>query len=268
MRDPIAVLASALVMPHIPHPTSCGESPVLLGARSIRPILALGLLLVLVDASLALFWNGRHAVPYPLNPLLLVNEERSVMTWLTIGLTFSFGITCLALGLMERRKGWHAVGGLFLFLSLDDQILFHERVGAFVERRIGGEHAYGWIVVLAPVFAVLGVFAFLFLSRRFAEEAHGRRCVAIAFAGMGISLFLEAVEKRLLQSGPQIGGFKLSGYLISLEEFSELLAPTLLFACATSAIERRMREPRFTARPRYDECRLTARGLTRTRRAS
>ncbi len=212
-----------------------------LADRALRPLLGLGLLLVVVHGLLVLLWGGKQTVPAPWNPLLLVNTERSVMTWVTIGLTFCFGAACLALGRLEGRRGWYGVAALFLFLSLDDQGMLHELIGGFAKRRMGSEHAHPWVVVLGPLFALAGILAFRWLWRTVAGETFLRRRILIAFAALGSSLFLELVHKKLQQSGIGFAGHSLAGYSLPVEEFLEFLAPALLLTVAAGLLERALR---------------------------
>ena len=42
---------------------------------------------------------------------------------------FALGVLCIVLGALRRRRGWQLSGAFFLFLSMDDAAMIHERIG-------------------------------------------------------------------------------------------------------------------------------------------
>lgn len=219
----------------------------LLAERLLRPILVLGVVLALAHVWVALTWRGRHTTPHEIVPVLTMNSEQGILTWLTVSLTFAVGVSAFALGTLERRGAWFAVGALFLFLSADDHAMLHERVGWLAPSSIRSTGVYAWILVLGPVFAVLGLLCLRWLWRAFSGDPRGRRRVCTAFACMALALLLELVEKALADSGLRLRGFTADRFTIPLEELLELSAPTLLFATFGARLEHGLatqRDPR------------------------
>ena len=184
-----------------------------------------------IHAGLELTWRFRHAIPAELREVFLINQEQSIATWLTVFMTALLGLLCLSRGLATRRRGWYVVGGLFLYLSMDDATMLHERVGWIANGQLGDGFSFRWVQVLGPVFAVAGLLAFAFLWREFRGCTKARLRMLAAFAMLGSSLVVEVFEKFFTQSGMRFRGLPVSRYTIWLEECAELLAPALLLSC-------------------------------------
>jgi hypothetical protein len=220
------------------------SSGISLTERLLRPIFAFGGLLAGVHVWVELTWRGRHSTPNELVPVLAMNSEQGIVTWLTVSLTFAVGACAVGLGALERRRAWFAVGALFLYLSADDHAMIHERIGWLVQGSFGSTGIYAWILVLGPVFAVLGLLCLHWLWRALSEDPRGRRRACTAFACMAVALLFELAEKALADSGLRLRGFTANRYTIPLEELLELAAPALLLATFGARLEHRLAERR------------------------
>ena len=185
-----------------------------------------------IHALLDLTRKFRTALPGPLREVFLIHMEQSIATWLTVFVTAAVGMLCISAGIKSARRGWYGVGALFLYLSMDDAVGLHERVGWVIEGRIGQDgFSFRWIQFMGPFIAVAGVAAFAFLWRRFRRCARGRVYLLMAFGMLGTALGFEVFEKFLDESPMRLRGFVLAKYSILLEECCELMAPMLLLAC-------------------------------------
>src|SRR5262249_27092186 len=110
-----------------------------------RAILGAGLVLVAAHCALELTWHFHGAVPAALRPLLMAHEDQGILSWLTIATSAALGLACVAVGALERRRGWHLVGALFLFLSMDDATMLHERVGWLAQSWFDGVEIFAWV---------------------------------------------------------------------------------------------------------------------------
>lgn len=206
--------------------------------RFARAVLIAGLLLTLVSASLQLSWSIKPAVPKPLQDLLIVNRDISILSWLTLTVMFVLGLSCLAAARLDRRPGWLPIGALFLFLSMDDCTTLHERLGWLLESAKGDSPVYWWLRVLGPILAVLGLFTFGYLWRRFADDLRARVTTLAGFGCLALALGCELVERRLAHSPWRLRGFPLARYTVHVEELLELVGPMLILIPIGVLLER------------------------------
>ena len=186
-----------------------------------------------------------------------IAREDGVASWFGTMQTWMVGLTAILLYLVQRhdlakptwrRLGWLIVGGVLLYLAMDDGAEFHERVGTAVTHWFGDPDSdgpglsffpsYVWQVVFLPLLSAFAVFVLFFVYRELEVRADRLLVVASLFLlvlavaldfteGLDIEHALNA--QRFLVEGfgwPQNG---VRHYAKAFEEFIEMLAMTLLW---------------------------------------
>lgn len=211
-------------------------------ALGICLILEAGILILDVGQHLAEVWYIEH-----IQDISNVLLENSVGTWFSVVLNALVGIAALAVALVGRHTGragskslaWGVIGVFFLYVSLDDHLVLHERLAGGVGRMMLTHQpsesfsflTYEWIYLLAPLFVLFGLFMLVFLFRELAAGwyrallvlALGLWAVAVgmdAWEGMGLPY--EAAQQTL-----GWGELKFRHAVMLVEEMLELLGSTL-----------------------------------------
>lgn len=210
------------------------------------PFVVASLGLIGVNLVLLVVRRARPLVPDELWPVVQVSHDQSLHSWLTILATSLAGVVAILTGAVERARTWKALGALLLALSADDFVRGHERLGQAVYPVLGERTSiYGWVIVLGPVLAALGLGLF-FSIVRLLETAADRRRVFAGFAALGVALGLEVLEGPIDELGIVWRGFNVSAYGQLVEEFLELLGPALLL----EVVSRRLFSRRCAPPPR------------------
>jgi hypothetical protein len=105
--------------------------------------------------------------------------ENSFGTWFSIVQNFSVAVAALVIALHYRFRsiqrfkffGWLLITLFFAYISLDDHLVLHERMGGsmpvFVSwltgKKIVNLPTYGWIFLFGPLFGAFGIFFLIFL---------------------------------------------------------------------------------------------------------
>ena len=173
-------------------------------------------------------WRYQYSLPMPVRELLIVNKEISILSWLSIVVMFVLGLACLAAGRLERRRAWYPIAALFIYLSMDDSTTLHERIGWLLTGANGDSPVYWWVRVLGPILAVLGLFTFAFLWKRYAGNLRSRLTTFAGFGCLGLALLCEILERFFHNSNLRWRGFSIERYTMHLEEFCELVGPVLI----------------------------------------
>jgi hypothetical protein len=193
-----------------------------------RRAAAIGAVLIATYAGFRLVWRFRYSLPEPLEPLIDVSSEVSVLSWLSVVAMALLGLISWRARRIEGRRSWLVVAAVFLFLSADDAITLHEHVGWTVARHAPNDRIFDWLLAYAPLLAVAGAASFLVLWNASREHARHRALVVVAFACLGAALGLELLERELVESGRTWRGIELYRHTMPVEEYLELLAPLLL----------------------------------------
>lgn len=174
------------------------------------------------------------------------DEDFSAPSWAGISATFVAGTGALLLGLVLRRGVFYALAGLFTFLSFDDFMRVHEKIGEVgTVVGISEEEELGrviWPLLFLPLLAAGA--ALIWIA---ANQFSGRASWLIR-AGLFLlasAIVLEASSSALFQLGYEHGSW-LYQIEVVLEEGSELVGwtwiATALLAVACLALDRRERE--------------------------
>jgi hypothetical protein len=102
------------------------------------------------------------------------DEDFSAASWGSIAATFGAAFAALLLGLVLRHRFFVALAALFAFLSFDDFMRIHERVGE-IGLRLGAESEWEigrviWPLIFLPLFSAAAVLLWL-AAGRFARPA-------------------------------------------------------------------------------------------------
>jgi hypothetical protein len=176
-------------------------------------VLAVAGVAVQTVVDLVVHWGFDHDVW-----ALLADSDESVFAWASIVATFAaaLGALLLSFAVRDGRALLWFVAAAAAFLSLDDFVQIHERLG----ERAGGQDQEGWepgrLVWPALFFPLL---AALFLAlRRVAARLGGRagRLVLI-----GLALFAAAIALELASAGIVRAGYGGGTTLYELEVVAE-----------------------------------------------
>lgn len=165
-------------------------------------------------------------------PVFDLSQEKSVGTWFTTLLLVAAALSAAALAAVSPsrsavRRGWLALAGLIVLLSLDEVVAMHERVGAIVQRAMNLPGAL-FLVWVVP--AVLIVLAFGYWQRAFFAQlprALRKRLLLAGATYVGAAAGLEVVESAIAVGG-HFNTVAFS-FVEVIEEVLELLAVTWAF---------------------------------------
>lgn len=187
-------------------------------------------------SSLYINFAGRQ---YPLNIRTLFNitREDSLSNMFSSLQMLFVAIAALRIYFLKRKQrlvnyGWFAVAGFFSYMTVDDAIALHERVGFFFKESIAHLEysSYNWHVVFGPFFFIAGIFLLTFLWRQMPKQ---RMLIILA-----LSLYVVAVGMDVLEGqnasiygflGQEVGLHKVRVLHISkgIEETIEMLGTSL-----------------------------------------
>lgn len=165
-------------------------------------------------------------------PLFDFNEERSVPTWFSCWLLMMSAALLGVIATAQRQEGlphlwWATLALVFVYLSLDEALSFHERLNRPVRELLGTSGAlyYAWVIPYA-LFAL----AFLFFSlrplRALPTETRRRLVLAGALFVCG-AMGMEVVGSALV-TGNHMQITLRSDLAMTLEEVLELSGAIVL----------------------------------------
>jgi len=206
-----------------------GEAPLLTSrAKRVPPLVlvfGIGGLAIAVAAVGAFVVGGEW-------DLLKVGEESNLPTWFSSIQLFMIGLVLATIALRDierhRPETWTlaAVPLLFVFLSLDEVAMFHERIGNLIQAETGlgsGWRTGPWMFFFLPLIGLLAVVA----AWQFWPYLRGRR-EAIGLFGVGLAvLVFAAVGLEFTANFVAEGSLAHKG-LGFAEEYGEMVAATLM----------------------------------------
>lgn len=157
--------------------------------------------------SMALRFGLGRDYAFGLVPLLDLNDERSVGTWVTVALLLGCAQIAVLCGLAARRRGehwqrnWWLLAAVLTALSVDEVATMHEDLIPPLRSGFGlsGVLYYGWVIPLVAAGAV-----FLLVQLRFLRHLGrptGLRLVAAGGVYVSGAAGLELVQSVLAESG-------------------------------------------------------------------
>lgn len=167
----------------------------------------------------------------------------ALSAWLICAINRYHGISGL------RRFGWLLVALFFTYMAIDDGAAVHERLGSAFKQREGGSVgfvSYPWQMLLAPLFAAMGVFLFVFLWFELPRTVDRARVFgALTCFAIAVSMdFVEGMDDGYawLVETFDWDNSTIRHFSKSVEEFIEMLGMTLFLVTFLAQIARRGRE--------------------------
>jgi hypothetical protein len=198
-------------------------------SRSLWPLLLLAAALSATDAFLGLTYPGRRLAADGWLAWFRGAAEGTVPTLFTVAVTMGAGLGCWRQP-GPARGSWRLLGSLLCYLAIDDLLMLHERIGAYVHPWFADTGVYGWVLVLGPLFGLVAGFAAWRLWGVLAAEPARRRRLLVGFAVLGLALVCEGLENQAVGSSWRLRGIELLAYSLWIEESFELLGAVLLFS--------------------------------------
>lgn len=218
----------AIIIESQEHPTASGAGR--RGWGDVRPAVVALIVLLTVDVLVLLLELANRASGY-FFPLLLLEAEGNVPTWVLTVQLYTAGLGALVLGWSTRGTGrlaWWVIALSFAFLSLDDATGLHERIS---ENLGAGAGSGIWAVVYLPP-ALLALVAFLYAARDLMLRFPPARLLLLAGVGLG---FLTVVLDAVFLAGADTS-LSLTQVGIVSEEIIELFAASLFVGAVLTAV--------------------------------
>lgn len=168
------------------------------------------------------------------------SREQTVGTWYASSLLLVAAGLLAVVAATERAGGgsggrhWWGLAGVFVFLSGDEAIGIHERLGDWVGRRIAGDGVLRWEWVIPYAIFALGVAA-IYLPFLLRLPARTRHLFLLAGAlYVGGALVLEGVQAQVVETYGT--GTVANTVLASVEEAAELAGVIVLIYALLSRL--------------------------------
>ncbi len=158
--------------------------------------------LIFLHVKLAL-----HATPTvrALGQAFDITREASIATYWSCLLAFGAGLACLFVAKLLRRngssklrhRGWCFAGVVFVCLSIDDAIAFHEKIGAITSlglMRSLNYPSYPWHVTVAPIVIIGLLLAAIVIWREVRKIEGLTTMLLLALGCFAVALGLDIVE--------------------------------------------------------------------------
>ncbi len=141
--------------------------------------------------------------------LFRLQQEQSLPTWYSVVLLLGCGVVLLTISEWEmsrrgpRRTAWLVLGLIFVAMSIDEQVGFHETTGAYLGTVVetGGFLQFAWVIPGSIFAAVVGLNywrSFRSLPRLYLALFFGAGAIYVSGA-----LFAEMLEGFLVSKGYQ-----------------------------------------------------------------
>jgi hypothetical protein len=225
--------------------------------RTVRVALVLTAVFGLLHAWMQLTWRGRHVTPESLRSWFNLLDDYSIPSWFGWWCFFAAGYGCIRWSRAQRASVRRQLGqglpvaapvrrrvtcsllvGLFFcYLGLDDMLMLHEQLGAWIAAHWHEHFAYAWVLVIGPVFVAVGAWAFVTCWRGLHDDRGAQLRLFAGFACLGVSMVLELFEAQTKGSGLRLRGLPLVEYSQFVEEMVEFIGPILVFSATAGAAE-------------------------------
>ena len=186
----------------------------------------------------------RYSSSSAIRRMFNITREDGMATLFAVIQTLAAGLTCWIIWLLGRkhpyksgtyRVGWFVLALFFTYMAIDDGALVHERLGTAYRKEIatGPLPSYGWQMVVAPFFILMGgvVFAFLWTVDR---RPVSRLLLLAGLGSLAVAMGIDYVEgtpdgheffaRLFAMDKKTVTHFAKAG-----EEFIEMLGITLLW---------------------------------------
>ena len=212
--------------------------------------------LTLVYLDLTINWL-RWSEYGPIRRLFNITREDGLASWFAVTQTVFVALTAWILWAINRKHalsssrliGWLIVAIFFTYMAVDDGAVVHERLGSAFKASEGGQvnfMSYPWQLLLAPVFAAMGLFLVVFLRREMPRPSDRVRIMA-AITCFAVAMYMDFIEGMDGGYDKLVEIFSWSDETIrhfakSIEEFIEMLGMTLFLITFLGQIAHRTKE--------------------------
>ena len=212
--------------------------------------------LSLVYLDLTINWL-RWSEYGPIRRLFNTTREDGLASWFAVTQTVFVALTAWVLWAINRKQvlsyprqiGWFIVALFFTYMAIDDGAVVHERLGSAFKASEGGQvnfMSYPWQLLLAPVFAAMGLFLVVFLRREMPRSSDRVRIMG-AITCFAVAMYMDFIEGMDGGYDRLIEIFDWSDETIrhfakSIEEFIEMLGMTLFLITFLGQIAHRTKE--------------------------
>ena len=143
--------------------------PIVLNERPVRRVLlAAAAGVALLGLAAELVHQLAPSVRSPVLPMFSLSVEANFPTWYASALLFGCGLALLLIAAGVKQSGarfhrhWALLGGLFLYMSLDEAVELHEHLGELWE--LHGVLYFSWVIPAAGIVLGLGLAYLPFLK--------------------------------------------------------------------------------------------------------
>lgn len=190
----------------------------------------------------------------PIRRLFNTTREDGLASWFAVTQTVFVALTAWILWAINHKQalscprqiGWFVVAFFFTYMAIDDGAVLHERLGSVFKASKGGQidfMSYPWQVLLAPVFAAMGLFLVMFLRHEMRRPSDRIRIMG-AITCFAVAMYMDFIEGMDGGYNKLIEIFNWSDETIrhfakSIEEFIEMLGVTLFLTTFLGQIAQR-----------------------------
>ena len=193
-------------------------------------------------------WTIQRRTPMAVKNWFDLRNDYSLPSWFGFLCLSAAGIACLRWGQRSGRRGILTTGVLFLFLTVDDLLMLHERIGGLFAESLSRTGTYAWVLVLVIPLCLSGLVAAWSCWSALAGDRPARRMLFGGFACLGTSMVIEAFEQKVTHSGLRWRELDLVLYTQVVEETLEMVGPLLVAWAAAEAWRRPPQRPRRAPR--------------------
>jgi len=160
-----------------------------------------------------------------------IEEEANFPTYFSTMLLLAAAFLLAVIARIQRLAGnrmatrWGVLAAIFVFMSLDESIGFHELVGRRMPNldALGGTLHYAWVVPAAIAVVIVGLYFLPFLAKL--PNPHRRWFIVSGFVYVGGALGVELAESAIAaRTGDETWPYQL---VATLQESMEMLGVSL-----------------------------------------
>lgn len=184
-------------------------------------------------------YNEKQGQIYEISNRFDFDDEVSVPTWFSQMLLFAIASCGFLLAYMQRARApklfWSLVGGIGVFMSLDEGASLHELVLQIVHLKFLGEVSpvltdNAWLILL-PFIAATALSLLYYMTKLLPRQT-------IMLCIVGGSIYLGgAVVIDIIYSASAANTFMHKGVLVAIEEVSELIGSAIILFAFMQYIE-------------------------------
>lgn len=205
--------------------------------RLTSVLLVAAIVLVLANIA-AIAWLANQPDPDVESfRLVILDYEANLPTWFsTMLLALAAVLFRLHAGAAERRdqRYWNLFAILFICMSIDELVGFHERITDYVPAlRFGGIFYYAWVVPALAGLCLLGAFIFPFLGRL--REPLRRRLLISGFVYLSGAVGFEMIGGAWVERAGAMNA--VYGVITTCEETLEIAGLWLLVRALSAEME-------------------------------